>query len=45
MGKVKGIRDRNSGNAGCCFIDIRFVEAAQKALETTGAGDEDSAER
>ncbi|KAK3362359.1 hypothetical protein B0T25DRAFT_512585 [Lasiosphaeria hispida] len=34
--QVKVIRDRNSGNAGYCFIEFNTPEAAQKALGLTG---------
>ncbi|KAK0624816.1 hypothetical protein B0T17DRAFT_638707 [Bombardia bombarda] len=34
--QVKVIRDRNSGNAGYCFIEFNTPEAAQKALNLNG---------
>jgi RNA recognition motif-containing protein len=34
--QVKVIRDRNSGNAGYCFIEFSTPEAAQKALALNG---------
>ncbi|KAK1779448.1 hypothetical protein QBC45DRAFT_325919 [Copromyces sp. CBS 386.78] len=34
--QVKVIRDRNSGNAGYCFIEFASAEAAQKALNLNG---------
>ncbi|KAL0475117.1 hypothetical protein QR685DRAFT_35480 [Neurospora intermedia] len=34
--QVKVIRDRNSGNAGYCFIEFATPEAAQKALNLNG---------
>ncbi|KAK4249477.1 hypothetical protein C7999DRAFT_12693 [Corynascus novoguineensis] len=34
--QVKVIRDRNSGNAGYCFIEFGTPEAAQKALNLNG---------
>jgi RNA recognition motif-containing protein len=34
--QVKVIRDRNSGNAGYCFIEFGTPEAAQKALGLSG---------
>ncbi|KAK4454531.1 mrna binding post-transcriptional regulator [Podospora aff. communis PSN243] len=34
--QVKVIRDRNSGNAGYCFVEFNTPEAAQKALQLTG---------
>jgi RNA recognition motif-containing protein len=34
--QVKVIRDRNSGNAGYCFIEFPTPEAAQKALTLNG---------
>ncbi|KAH6619412.1 hypothetical protein B0J18DRAFT_411709 [Chaetomium sp. MPI-SDFR-AT-0129] len=34
--QVKVIRDRNSGNAGYCFIEFSTAEAAQKALNLNG---------
>jgi len=34
--QVKVIRDRNSGNAGYCFVEFNSSEAAQKALSLTG---------
>ncbi|KAJ4297398.1 hypothetical protein N0V88_004319 [Collariella sp. IMI 366227] len=34
--QVKVIRDRNSGNAGYCFIEFSTAEAAQKALALNG---------
>jgi RNA recognition motif-containing protein len=34
--QVKVIRDRNSGNAGYCFIEFNTPEAANKALALTG---------
>ncbi|KAK4044362.1 hypothetical protein C8A01DRAFT_31416 [Parachaetomium inaequale] len=34
--QVKVIRDRNSGNAGYCFIEFGTAEAAQKALNLNG---------
>ncbi|KAL2136190.1 hypothetical protein VTI74DRAFT_5068 [Chaetomium olivicolor] len=34
--QVKVIRDRNSGNAGYCFIEFPTPEAAQKALALNG---------
>lgn len=33
---VKVIRDRNSGNAGYCFVEFNSVEAANKALALNG---------
>ncbi|KAL1862875.1 hypothetical protein VTK73DRAFT_6594 [Phialemonium thermophilum] len=34
--QVKVIRDRNSGNAGYCFVEFNTPEAAQKALNLNG---------
>jgi RNA recognition motif-containing protein len=34
--QVKVIRDRNSGNAGYCFVEFATPEAAQKALNLNG---------
>jgi RNA recognition motif-containing protein len=34
--QVKVIRDRNSGNAGYCFVEFNTPEAANKALALTG---------
>jgi RNA recognition motif-containing protein len=34
--QVKVIRDRNSGNAGYCFIEFSTADAAQKALNLNG---------
>lgn len=34
--QVKVIRDRNSGNAGYCFVEFATPEAAQKALSLNG---------
>ncbi|KAK4167126.1 mrna binding post-transcriptional regulator [Cladorrhinum sp. PSN259] len=34
--QVKVIRDRNSGNAGYCFVEFNTSEAAQKALGLNG---------
>ncbi|KAL2255868.1 hypothetical protein VTK26DRAFT_2559 [Humicola hyalothermophila] len=34
--QVKVIRDRNSGNAGYCFVEFSTPEAAQKALTLNG---------
>ncbi|EGS18968.1 uncharacterized protein CTHT_0055850 [Thermochaetoides thermophila DSM 1495] len=34
--QVKVIRDRNSGNAGYCFVEFQTPEAAQKALGLNG---------
>ncbi|KAK1757876.1 putative RNA-binding protein [Echria macrotheca] len=34
--QVKVIRDRNSGNAGYCFVEFATSEAATKALALTG---------
>ncbi|KAK5658923.1 hypothetical protein OQA88_1738 [Cercophora sp. LCS_1] len=34
--QVKVIRDRNSGNAGYCFVEFTSAEAANKALGLTG---------
>jgi RNA recognition motif-containing protein len=34
--QVKVIRDRNSGNAGYCFVEFATAEAAQKALALNG---------
>ncbi|KAL2271403.1 hypothetical protein VTJ83DRAFT_774 [Remersonia thermophila] len=34
--QVKVIRDRNSGNAGYCFVEFQTPEAAQKALALNG---------
>ncbi|OIW34350.1 RNA-binding domain-containing protein [Coniochaeta ligniaria NRRL 30616] len=34
--QVKVIRDRNSGNAGYCFVEFSTAEAAQKALALNG---------
>ncbi|KAK0751809.1 hypothetical protein B0T18DRAFT_426393 [Schizothecium vesticola] len=34
--QVKVIRDRNSGNAGYCFVEFATPEAATKALALTG---------
>ncbi|KAK4672764.1 hypothetical protein QC763_105920 [Podospora pseudopauciseta] len=34
--QVKVIRDRNSGNAGYCFVEFSTPEAAQKALALNG---------
>ncbi|KAK4239403.1 hypothetical protein C8A03DRAFT_42948 [Achaetomium macrosporum] len=34
--QVKVIRDRNSGNAGYCFVEFSTPEAAQKALNLNG---------
>ncbi|KAL2021352.1 hypothetical protein VTK56DRAFT_7217 [Thermocarpiscus australiensis] len=34
--QVKVIRDRNSGNAGYCFVEFTTPEAAQKALALNG---------
>jgi len=36
--QVKVIRDRNSGNAGYCFVEFATPEAAQKALALNGTG-------
>jgi RNA recognition motif-containing protein len=34
--QVKVIRDRNSGNAGYCFVEFATPEAAHKALNLNG---------
>jgi RNA recognition motif-containing protein len=34
--QVKVIRDRNSGNAGYCFVEFATADAAQKALALNG---------
>lgn len=33
---VKVIRDKNSGNAGYCFVEFPSTEAASKALSLNG---------
>ncbi|KAL6862568.1 hypothetical protein ACO1O0_002803 [Amphichorda felina] len=35
---VKVIRDKNSGNAGYCFVEFQTPEAANKALQLNGTG-------
>nr|BAK04269.1 predicted protein [Hordeum vulgare subsp. vulgare] len=35
---VKVIRDKNSGNAGYCFVEFQTPEAATKALALNGSG-------
>lgn len=35
---VKVIRDKNSGNAGYCFVEFQTPEAATKALNLNGQG-------
>lgn len=34
---VKVIRDRQSGNAGYCFVEFNSAEAANKALQLNGS--------
>lgn len=42
---VKVIRDKNSGNAGYCFVEFQTTEAATKALTLNGSAVPNSSDR